>query len=57
MKTLTGFFVGVVIALFLALLVTFFVKGGVKFNSTVIFVAGFVIGMITMYIKMKLIFG
>jgi len=55
MKTLTVFFIGVAIALALVLCITFFIKGGVKFNSTVIFVAGFVIGMLTLYIKMRLL--
>jgi hypothetical protein len=55
MKTLTVFFIGVAIALIIVLCITFFIKGGVKFNSTVIFVAGFVIGMLTLYIKMKLL--
>jgi len=57
MKTLTVFFIGVAIALALVLCITFFIKGGVKFNSTVIFVAGFVIGMLTLYIKMRLLLG
>ena len=55
MNTLTTFFIGVAIALVLVLGITFFVKGGIKFNSTLIFVAGFVIGMITLYIKVKLL--
>jgi hypothetical protein len=55
MKTLTVFFIGVAVALAVVLCITFFIKGGVKFNSTVIFVAGFVIGMLTLYIKMKLL--
>jgi hypothetical protein len=55
MKTLTVFFIGVAIALAVVLCITFFIKGGVKFNSTVIFVAGFVIGMLTLYIKIKLL--
>jgi hypothetical protein len=55
MYTLTGFFIGVTIALVVVLCVTFFIKGGAKFNSTLIFVAGFIIGMLTLYIKMKLL--
>ena len=57
MKTLIGFFIAVAIALVIVLCITFFIKGGAKFNSTLIFVAGFVIGMLTMYIKMRLLFG
>ena len=53
MNTLTGFFIAVAIALAVVLGITFFIKDGAKFNSTVIFVAGFVIGMLTIYIKMK----
>jgi len=48
-----SFFTGIAIALVLVLCITFFIKGGVKFNSTSIFVAGFVIGMLTLYIKIK----
>jgi hypothetical protein len=55
MHTLTTFFIGVAVALIIVLCLTYFIKSGVKFNSTVIFVAGFVIGMITMYIKMRLL--
>ncbi len=55
MNTLTGFFIGVAIALVVVLCITFFVKGGAKFNSTLIFVSGFVIGMLTLYIKVKLL--
>ena len=55
MHTLTTFFIGVAVALVLVLCVTYFIKGGVKFNSTLIFVAGFVIGVITLYIKVKLL--
>jgi hypothetical protein len=55
MQTLTTFFIGVAIALFIVLCLTYFIKGGAKFNSTLIFVAGFVIGMLTLYIKIKLL--
>ena len=55
MHTLTSFFIAVVIVLVVVLCITFFIKGGAKFNSTVIFVAGFVIGMLTLYIKVKLL--
>ena len=55
MKSLTIFFIGVVVALALVLCITYFIKGGAKFNNTIIFVAGFVIGMLTLYIKIKLL--
>jgi hypothetical protein len=55
MHTLTTFFIGVAVALAIVLCLTYFVKGGIKFNSTLIFVAGFVIGMVTLYIKVKLL--
>ena len=55
MHTLTILFIGVAIALIVVLGITFFVQGGAKFNSTLIFVAGFVIGMLTLYIKVKLL--
>lgn len=54
MKTLTVFFIGVAIALIAVLCITYFIKGGMKFNSTAIFVAGFVIGMLTLFIKIRL---
>ena len=57
MKTLPIFFIGVAIALAIVLGVTYFLNSGAKFNTAVIFVAGFVIGMLTLYIKMRLIFG
>lgn len=53
MHTLTLFFIGVAVALALVLFITYFIKGGARFNNTVIFVAGFVIGMLTLYIKVK----
>ena len=55
MHSLTVFFIGVVIALAVVLCITFFIRGGVKFNGALIFVAGFVIGMLTLYIKVKLL--
>ena len=55
MHSLTTFFIGVVIALAVVLCITYFIKGGVKFNSTAIFVVGFVIGMLTLYIKVRLL--
>ena len=55
MNTLTTFFIGVAIALAIVLCLTYFINGGAKFNSTVIFVAGFVIGMLTLYIKVRLL--
>ena len=55
MGKLTVFFIGVAIALAIVLCITYFVKGGTRFDSTVIFVAGFIIGMLTLYIKIKLL--
>jgi len=55
MQSLTTFFIGVAVALIVVLCITYFIKGGVKFNSSLIFVAGFVIGMLTLYIKVKLL--
>ena len=55
MHSLTIFFVGVAVALAVVLCITFFINGGAKFNSVLIFVAGFVIGMLTLYIKVKLL--
>jgi len=55
MHTLTSFFVAVAIALVVVLSITFFINGGAKFNSVLIFVAGFAIGMLTLYIKVKLL--
>lgn len=55
MHTLTTFFMGVAVALILVLCLTYFMGGGAKFNGALIFVAGFVIGMITLYIKVKLL--
>ena len=54
MKTLSVFFIGVAIALIAVPCITYFIKDGAKFNSTVIFVSGFVIGMLTLYIKVRL---
>ncbi len=55
MHSLTVFFVGIAVALAIVLCLTYFIRGGTRFNSTVIFVAGFVIGMLTLYIKVKLL--
>lgn len=49
------FFIGVAIALIVLLFIMYFIRGGAKFNSTLVFVYGFVIGMLTLYIKVKLI--
>ena len=57
MNTLTTFFIGVAIALAVLLCLTYFINGGIKFKPTLIFVAGFAIGMLTMYIKMQLLLG
>lgn len=55
MHSMTNFFIAVAVALVVVLCITFFIKGGAKFNSTLIFVAGFIIGMLTLYIKVKLL--
>ena len=55
MNSLTTFFIGVAVALVIVLGLTYFINGGVKFNNTLIFVYGFVIGMLTLYIKMRLL--
>ncbi|MES2314566.1 MAG: hypothetical protein V4524_01330 [Patescibacteria group bacterium] len=55
MHTLTTFFIGVAVALVIVLCITYFVKGGTRFNNSLIFIAGFVIGMLTLYIKVKLL--
>ena len=55
MNTLTTFFIGIAIALAIVLCITYFIKGGTRFNSSLIFVYGFVIGMLTLYIKVKLL--
>ncbi len=57
MKTLTVFFIAVAIALAITLCLVYFIKGSGNFKFAAIFVAGFAIGMLTMYIKMRLIFG
>ena len=49
------FFIAIVIALAVVLCLTFFINGGTNFTRTVIFVSGFVVGMLTLYIKMKLL--
>lgn len=55
MHSLTIFFIGVAVALLAVLCITYFVNDGAKFNNTLIFVAGFIIGMLTLYIKVKLL--
>ena len=56
MKTIpASFFIAIAIALAIVLGITFFIKGGTKFSSTVIFIAGFAVGMLTLYIKIKLL--
>ena len=55
MKTLTGFFIAVAIVLAILLCLSFFIKDSAHFKLTTIFVAGFVIGMLTLYIKVKLL--
>jgi hypothetical protein len=53
MKTLTGYFIAVAAALIVLLFVTFFINGGTNFKRTVIFVCGYLVGMLAMYIKIK----
>ncbi len=53
MKTLTGYFIVVAIILFILLCVGYFMNGGANFKRIAIFVAGYAIGMLAMYIKMK----
>ncbi len=55
MEIPTSFFIAVGGALVVLLVLTYFIRGGVRFNGTLIFVYGFVIGMLTLYIKMKLL--
>lgn len=55
MEIPANFFIGIAIALAIVLCITYFIKDGARFNSTLIFVAGFVIGMLTLYIKIKLL--
>lgn len=55
MNNLTVFFIGIAIALAILLCLTYFLSGRARFNSTLIFVAGFVIGMLSLYIKMRLL--
>jgi uncharacterized membrane protein YjjP (DUF1212 family) len=55
MHTLTVFFIGVAVALAVALCLAYFIGGSTKFNLVIVFVAGFVIGMLTLYIKMRLL--
>ena len=53
MKTLTGYFIAVAIALVFLLCLMFFINNGVNFKRTAIFVTGYVVGMLALYIKMK----
>ena len=55
MHTLTTFFITVAITLAIVLCLVYFIKGGPNFNLAAIFVTGFVIGMLTLYIKVKLL--
>ena len=55
MQISPSFFIGVVITLLVLLCIAFFINGGAKFKSTLIFVAGFAIGMLTLYIKFRLL--
>jgi len=55
MNSLNIFFIGVAVALVAVLVSTYFIKGGAKFGSATIFVYGFIIGMLTLYIKIKLL--
>lgn len=53
MKTLTVYFIVVAIILTILLCTTFFINNGAHFKRTAIFVSGYAIGMLAMYIKMK----
>jgi high-affinity Fe2+/Pb2+ permease len=48
-------FIAVAIALAILLCITFFINNGTRFERTAIFVAGFAIGMLTLYIKVRLL--
>ena len=57
MKIPTEYFIAVAGALALVLCLTFFINNGGNFRRTLIFVAGFVVGMFALYLKMLLISG
>jgi len=53
MKTLTGYFIAVAVALAVVLVATHSINNGAKFKSALIFVAGYLIGTMALYIKMR----
>jgi lipid-A-disaccharide synthase-like uncharacterized protein len=57
MKTLIGFFIAIAIVLGILLCVTYFIKDSAHFKLISTFVAGYAVGMFTMYLKMRLILG
>ncbi len=55
MKSLLTFSMAVAVALVVVLAITWFYKGGQRFKLTAVFVAGYIIGFITLLIKVMLI--
>ena len=53
MKSLTEYFMAVAIVLGILLCIGYFMNNGVNFKRIAIFVSGYAIGMLAMYIKMK----
>ena len=55
MKTLTPYVVGVVIALAIAVSIVWYVGGPARARATIVFALGFLAGMLSMYIKMRIL--
>jgi len=53
MKSLTSYFIAIATILLVLLCIGYFTGNGVRFKAIAIFVAGYAIGMLAMYIKMK----
>jgi hypothetical protein len=53
MEHLTGYFIAVGLVLLVLLCISFFINNGVTFYRVAIFVAGYVVGMTALYIKVR----
>lgn len=54
-NTLTGYVIGVVVALSVVLCIAWFTGGAQRFKAVGAFAIGFLAGMLSMYIKLRIV--
>ena len=54
-QSLTGYVIGVLVALSVVLCIAWFAGGASRLKTVAIFAAGFLAGMLSMYIKLRIV--